>query len=520
MTTLVPKYSKVTSDNRSLDEKFTDELISVKDYGATGDGVTDDLAAITLAIASAPDGSTILFPSGTYNISRYIPVLRNNIRLLGVAGATINSTSVSAGYPNDGIRVGNMAAVEGEGGTNAVPYTYTSNIIVDGISFTNCRIGVWFVYSRDFLVQNIRANGIAAVACGNDGYDDCDNFTIRNITMTGWTSIHPDEFYIVGVYRSQNFTVDSVYQLVGMTLVANASAIQIESCSYLSVVNCHIDQKTKFSNGITITGSVGFNVSDCTVINAKNGFVTFPGATTRLTGTITGNAINCTSGVQVYAEYTTFENIYTSGCTYDLALQTDAALNLFQDCKFNPTGSASVFQEIPTGNNGINLQRWRNNSGVIMGTANGYFGGLSTSFRAAQSTGAANVTGDGTDYVVALWTKEFENNNGTAMFDATTGIFTAPITGLYRFEIAVSLSDAATSGFTSSQLALTLQGSTASIIIDKQFGANNVILNGSALVAINRGATARLTVTASGGTKTADIPANAALTYWSGMLVA
>jgi hypothetical protein len=137
-----------------------------------------------------------------------------------------------------------------------------------------------------------------------------------------------------------------------------------------------------------------------------------------------------------------------------------------------------------------------------------------------QSTGASNVTGDGTAYVVTTWTEEFENNNGTNMFDTATGIFTAPITGLYRFEMAVSLSDAATSGFTSSQLALTLSGSTPSIIIDKQFGANNVMLNGSALVAINRGATARLTVTASGGSLTADIPANAALTYWSGMLVA
>ena len=46
------------------------KMINVKDpaYGATGDGKTDDTAAIRKACAAASPGSTIMFPSGTYKI--------------------------------------------------------------------------------------------------------------------------------------------------------------------------------------------------------------------------------------------------------------------------------------------------------------------------------------------------------------------------------------------------------------------------------------------------------------------
>lgn len=44
-------------------------VINVKDYGATGDGVTNDLATIQLAVDAMSNGDTIMFPGGSYSIS-------------------------------------------------------------------------------------------------------------------------------------------------------------------------------------------------------------------------------------------------------------------------------------------------------------------------------------------------------------------------------------------------------------------------------------------------------------------
>lgn len=43
--------------------------LNVRDYGALGDGGSDDTAAIQAAIDASPDGSTVFFPAGTYLVS-------------------------------------------------------------------------------------------------------------------------------------------------------------------------------------------------------------------------------------------------------------------------------------------------------------------------------------------------------------------------------------------------------------------------------------------------------------------
>src|SRR4026209_2438173 len=64
-------------------------MLTVKDFGAVGDGKTDDSAAIQRAIAASGDpyrGSIVLFPFVIYRIAKTIHVDRSAI-LMGSGGS-------------------------------------------------------------------------------------------------------------------------------------------------------------------------------------------------------------------------------------------------------------------------------------------------------------------------------------------------------------------------------------------------------------------------------------------------
>ena len=72
--------------SRTVQNRLQD-FVSVKDFGAVGDGTTDDTTAINLAIASAP---AILFPVGTYKITSNIEL---TIPFMVMPGATLQIAS-------------------------------------------------------------------------------------------------------------------------------------------------------------------------------------------------------------------------------------------------------------------------------------------------------------------------------------------------------------------------------------------------------------------------------------------
>lgn len=59
--------SSIVYNSRTVASKL-DEIPSVKDNGAVGDGVVDDTAAVQAAYDAAADGETILIPNGNYNV--------------------------------------------------------------------------------------------------------------------------------------------------------------------------------------------------------------------------------------------------------------------------------------------------------------------------------------------------------------------------------------------------------------------------------------------------------------------
>lgn len=85
--------SKSNSVSRTLLTKL-DDFVSVKDFGATGDGVTDDTTAINNALAASYH---VYFPQGTYKISSTLTVSLNSAKLIGaginLSVITSNSTT-------------------------------------------------------------------------------------------------------------------------------------------------------------------------------------------------------------------------------------------------------------------------------------------------------------------------------------------------------------------------------------------------------------------------------------------
>ena len=71
------------------------ELVSVKDYGAVGDGATDDLPAINRAFTAVSGlGRRLLFPAGTYMVSGPV-VIPDRTQVIGVGRGDPNWVSLN-----------------------------------------------------------------------------------------------------------------------------------------------------------------------------------------------------------------------------------------------------------------------------------------------------------------------------------------------------------------------------------------------------------------------------------------
>lgn len=71
---------------------------NVKDFGAVGDGVTDDTSAFAAAIAACPDNQVVYMPDGTFRLNSRLQVNRGRFTL---RGAGIGKTVLKIHAPNE-----------------------------------------------------------------------------------------------------------------------------------------------------------------------------------------------------------------------------------------------------------------------------------------------------------------------------------------------------------------------------------------------------------------------------------
>jgi hypothetical protein len=87
---------------RTVEAKLRDGPISVKDFGATGDGTTPDYAAIEDALAAAKaTGRGLLFPDGTYAFGTTLELGTSNLHIIFEGEVTLKHTGTGTAVSFD-----------------------------------------------------------------------------------------------------------------------------------------------------------------------------------------------------------------------------------------------------------------------------------------------------------------------------------------------------------------------------------------------------------------------------------
>ena len=190
--------------------------LNVKDYGATGDGKTNDALALQLTIerCAALGGGEVVVPAGDYSTGAL--ALRSNVVLHLEDGASLLGTSDMADYP--------IAEVRWEGRWIKGYSAFISAVDCENFGIT----GPGKIVASPAIRGRVeRATGMRLPAlleftnCRNVNVQDC--FT----SQSGMWSIHP-------VY-CQNVTFKN------LTVNSGADGIDVDSCRHTVIDGCTFD---------------------------------------------------------------------------------------------------------------------------------------------------------------------------------------------------------------------------------------------------------------------------------------
>lgn len=256
------------------------ESVSVKDFGAVGDGVTDDTAAIQAAIDSVNIKGSIYFPSGTYLIKETISCVNKAVSFIGsgISATLIKYSPSVAGIAFDLIRdrtddkcssfehMTIKTDVLAAGTAIKITTTLTSEssqvngendtLLVLDVKITNDGSGYWTAG-----IHGIHTGGIclSEVAIDNTGATAQNDPNTRGIliekTDTRVSTIRTlaaNSFYIlrcavgIDLVGSTGRLIESVYLQMGEIVGLSESALKITggtSATYMSGV--HVDSTNR-----------------------------------------------------------------------------------------------------------------------------------------------------------------------------------------------------------------------------------------------------------------------------------
>jgi len=290
---------------------------NVKDFGAAGDGQTDDTKAINKAIAAAANdgGGTILFPSGTYRSGSVH--LKSHITLYLGRGAVLEATDEASAY--DPAEPFNGPQYQDFG------HSHWHNSLIWGENLHDVSIeGPGMIYGKGLLREEAKNKSQKGIGNKSIALKNCRNIQLKDFTIKhgGWFGL-----LATGVdnLRVENLLIDT-----------NRDGMDIDCCRNVHVTNCTVNSprddaivpKSSYALHKAIT-TQDMTISDCIVSGFPEGTV--------LDGTakMPENANNGHTGTGRIKFGTEsnggFKNITISNCVFEhcrgLALETvDGAL--------------------------------------------------------------------------------------------------------------------------------------------------------------------------------------------------
>lgn len=262
--------SPLTPVYRSI-QNVLDEWVSVKDFGAKGDGTTDDTAAIDWAIRqiyvrtlnnTAPAvRRTLRFPAGKYKISSNIVIPPNAT----IVGEGKNNTIIEGTTSTVFLTCDSLFQTAGAVGTNGA--VLPSNIVVSGMTLRNTsstNAAFYTLNASAVLVDNCTISGNAAITGTGTA------IKITNSTITGAVTPVTVGTSITGFVSENNYYPDATsFPISGLT----SDKYSVADTFGNATIDAHgiYSGSAKFGTGRSVTLSVGTTA----IATLANGSATF-----------------------------------------------------------------------------------------------------------------------------------------------------------------------------------------------------------------------------------------------------
>ena len=263
----LPITATGSTASRTLAVRFSD-IFNVQDFGAVGDGVTNDLTAIRAAITAAAGGGTVFFPPGTYlaettpSSATLFPVSTSNITIRGSGkkASIIKSSAAMGNGHKVFVFTGTAQALEDLGfdaavsttgqpcilfsaatdgavrrcwfaakfGWSAMAAALSSRIVIaDNISDGTTQSHNFEINGSSYcVVERNEMNSNASTGLGVEIYDNKPDSVTRNIVRHNW--IHGSRPYVgIQVYGGKHTIIEGnlIEETGGAGIFLDASSI-------------------------------------------------------------------------------------------------------------------------------------------------------------------------------------------------------------------------------------------------------------------------------------------------------